>query len=42
MAYGQHTFPDGKPRWQGYKREGVNHGPFTMWYENGRKRMEGL
>ena len=34
-------FPDGKPRWQGYKKEGINHGRYTLWYDNGRKRMEG-
>ena len=22
-------------------KEGLNHGKYTMWYENGRKRMEG-
>ena len=35
-------FPDGKPRWEGYKKKGVNHGSFTMWYDNGRKRMKGV
>ena len=35
MAYGQHTSPM-KPVGKDIKRR-VNYGPFTMWYENGRK-----
>ena len=40
-VFGLLFFPDGKPRWQGYKKEGINHGRYTLWYDNGRKRMEG-
>ena len=29
------------PRWKGLKKEGLSHGPFTMWYPDGKKKMEG-